>query len=48
MSTAGGLFTGAEVRKTAEQQMLYGGLTDAELDPCYHEVQKTHSWQQII
>lgn len=34
---AGGLFTGAEVRKTAEQQAIWGGTTGAQFDPCYHE-----------
>ena len=33
---AGGLFTGAEVRKTAEQQSIWGGTTGAQFDPCYH------------
>jgi Zn-dependent M28 family amino/carboxypeptidase len=33
---AGGLFTGAEVRKTAEQQGIWGGTTGAQFDPCYH------------
>jgi Zn-dependent M28 family amino/carboxypeptidase len=33
---AGGLFTGAEVRKTAEQQAIWGGTTGAQFDPCYH------------
>ena len=34
---AGGLFTGAEVRKTAEQQSIWGGTTGAQFDPCYHQ-----------
>jgi Zn-dependent M28 family amino/carboxypeptidase len=34
---AGGLFTGAEVPKTAEQQSIWGGTTGAPFDPCYHE-----------
>jgi Zn-dependent M28 family amino/carboxypeptidase len=34
---AGGLFTGAEVHKTAEQQAIWGGTTDAQFDPCYHQ-----------
>jgi Zn-dependent M28 family amino/carboxypeptidase len=34
---AGGLFTGAEVPKTAEQQAIWGGTTGAQFDPCYHE-----------
>ena len=33
---AGGLFTGAEVRKTAEQQEIWGGTVGAQFDPCYH------------
>ena len=32
---AGGLFTGAEVPKTAEQQAIWGGSVGAQLDPCY-------------
>ncbi|GAA0405383.1 amidohydrolase [Acrocarpospora corrugata] len=35
---AGGLFTGAEDRKTAEQVAFFGGIADAPLDPCYHQV----------
>ncbi len=34
---AGGIFTGAEEKKTKEQQALYGGVVGAQLDPCYHE-----------
>lgn len=34
---AGGLFTGAEVLKTAEQQAIYGGTTGVAFDACYHE-----------
>jgi Zn-dependent M28 family amino/carboxypeptidase len=33
---AGGLFTGAEVAKTAEEAALYGGVAGAAYDPCYH------------
>ena len=33
---SGGLFTGAEGRKTAEQQAIWGGTTGAQYDPCYH------------
>ena len=33
---AGGLFTGAEVRKTAAQRAIWGGTTGAQYDPCYH------------
>ncbi len=31
-----GLFTGAEVPKTAEQQAIWGGTVGAQFDPCYH------------
>jgi Zn-dependent M28 family amino/carboxypeptidase len=34
---AGGLFTGAEGRKTAAQQQVYGGFTGMQYDPNYHE-----------
>jgi Zn-dependent M28 family amino/carboxypeptidase len=33
---AGGLFTGAEVPKTAAEAALYGGVAGASYDPCYH------------
>jgi Zn-dependent M28 family amino/carboxypeptidase len=33
---AGGLFTGAEVPKTAEQAGIWGGTVGAQFDPCYH------------
>jgi Zn-dependent M28 family amino/carboxypeptidase len=33
---AGGLFTGAEVRKTAAQAAIYGGAVGEQFDPCYH------------
>ncbi len=33
---AGGLFTGAEGVKTAEQAEMYGGTAGAPYDPCYH------------
>jgi Zn-dependent M28 family amino/carboxypeptidase len=33
---SGGLFTGAEVVKTAEQQGIWGGTTGTQFDPCYH------------
>jgi Zn-dependent M28 family amino/carboxypeptidase len=33
---AGGLFTGAEQVKTAEQQAIWGGTTGEQFDPCYH------------
>jgi Zn-dependent M28 family amino/carboxypeptidase len=33
---AGGLFTGAEVPKTAAEAAIFGGVAGAQLDPCYH------------
>ncbi len=33
---AGGLFTGAEVIKTAEQEAIWGGVAGRQYDPCYH------------
>jgi Zn-dependent M28 family amino/carboxypeptidase len=33
---SGGLFTGAEVPKTAEQAGIWGGTAGAQFDPCYH------------
>ena len=33
---AGGLFTGAEVPKTADEVAKWGGVAGAQLDPCYH------------
>jgi Zn-dependent M28 family amino/carboxypeptidase len=33
---SGGLFTGAEVPKTAEQVSIWGGTLGAQFDPCYH------------
>ncbi len=33
---AGGLFTGAEVLKTAEEAAIYGGKAGEPYDPCYH------------
>jgi Zn-dependent M28 family amino/carboxypeptidase len=35
---AGGLFTGAEVVKTAAQAEIWGGTAGAQYDPCYHLV----------
>jgi Zn-dependent M28 family amino/carboxypeptidase len=34
---AGGLFTGAEVIKTAAQAAVYGGVAGLAYDPCYHQ-----------
>jgi len=33
---AGGLFTGAEGIKSAEEAVIYGGTPDLAYDPCYH------------
>ncbi|MGW3369386.1 M28 family peptidase [Streptosporangium canum] len=33
---AGGIFTGAEGIKTAEEAAVFGGTADAPYDPCYH------------
>lgn len=33
----GGLFTGAEVIKTPEQEAIYGGTAGIAYDPCYHQ-----------
>jgi Zn-dependent M28 family amino/carboxypeptidase len=34
---AGGLFTGAEGIKTAEQAAIFGGTAGVAFDPCYHQ-----------
>ena len=34
---AGGLFSGAEVRKSPELAAIYGGTVGEQFDPCYHE-----------
>jgi Zn-dependent M28 family amino/carboxypeptidase len=34
---SGGLFTGAEQVKTAEQVAIWGGTAGAQFDPCYHQ-----------
>jgi Zn-dependent M28 family amino/carboxypeptidase len=34
---AGGLFSGAEGEKTAEEAAIYGGMAGAPYDPCYHQ-----------
>ncbi|KUG51551.1 aminopeptidase [Serinicoccus chungangensis] len=34
---SGGLFTGAEVVKTEEQEEIWGGTAGDQFDPCYHE-----------
>jgi aminopeptidase Y len=40
---AGGLFTGAEDVKTAEQAAKYGGTAGIAFDPCYHQPCDTRS-----
>jgi len=39
---AGGLFSGAEGGKTAEQVALYGGTAGQPFDPCYHQACDTY------
>jgi hypothetical protein len=34
---SGGLFTGAEVIKTEEQEAIWGGIAGEQFDQCYHE-----------
>ncbi|WP_340295674.1 M28 family peptidase, partial [Aquipuribacter hungaricus] len=34
---SGGLFTGAEVVKTEEQQAIWGGIAGESFDQCYHQ-----------
>jgi Zn-dependent M28 family amino/carboxypeptidase len=38
-----GLFTGAEVPKTAAQQAIWGGTAGAPFDPCYHQACDTYA-----
>ena len=40
---SGGLFTGAEGIKTAEEAALWGGTVGAAYDPCYHQMCDTYS-----
>ena len=40
---AGGLFSGAEEEKTAEQQARFGGVTGEAFDRCYHQACDTLS-----
>ena len=35
---AGGLFSGAEGEKTADEAAIFGGVAGEQYDPCYHEV----------
>lgn len=39
---AGGLFTGAEMQKTAAQALVYGGTAGVAYDPCYHAACDTY------
>lgn len=39
---SGGLFTGAEGIKTAEEEMLWGGTAGLAYDPCYHQACDTY------
>ncbi|MGH2773967.1 MAG: M28 family metallopeptidase [Actinomycetota bacterium] len=39
---AGGLFSGAEVLKTEEQEAVYGGVAGLPYDPCYHQACDTY------
>ena len=38
----GGIFTGAEFSKTAEQAAIYGGTAGQAYDPCYHQACDTY------
>jgi Zn-dependent M28 family amino/carboxypeptidase len=40
---SGGLFTGAEGVKTAEEAAIWGGTAGAQYDPCYHLVCDTYA-----
>ncbi len=40
---AGGLFTGAEGIKTAEEAAIYGGTAGLAYDPCYHQACDTYA-----
>jgi aminopeptidase Y len=40
---AGGLFTGAEVIKTAEEAAIWGGTAGIAFDPCYHQACDTYA-----
>ena len=45
---AGGLFSGAEDPKTAEQVATYGGVEGEQLDPCYHEACDTYQSMTVF
>jgi Zn-dependent M28 family amino/carboxypeptidase len=40
---SGGLFTGAEGIKTAEEAALWGGTVGQQYDPCYHQACDTYA-----
>jgi Zn-dependent M28 family amino/carboxypeptidase len=40
---AGGLFTGAEGIKTAEEAAIWGGTAGQQYDPCYHQACDTYA-----
>ena len=40
---SGGLFTGAEGLKTAEEAALWGGMAGIAYDPCYHQACDTYA-----
>ena len=40
---SGGLFTGAEGIKTAEEAALFGGTAGLAYDPCYHQACDTYA-----
>jgi aminopeptidase Y len=40
---SGGLFTGAEVLKTAEEAFIWGGTAGIAFDPCYHQACDTYA-----
>ena len=44
---AGGLFTGAGLLKTQQQFEDFGGIINAPLDPCYHQVSTRPLTQSI-
>ena len=46
---SGGLFTGAEGIKTAEEVTLWGGTAGQQYDPCYHlacDTSRTSTWRR--
>jgi Zn-dependent M28 family amino/carboxypeptidase len=45
---AGGLFTGAEDIKTAEQAAKWGGTAGVAFDPCYHQACDTYQNVNLV